>query len=108
MDIFQGVKEDAVLVQATSKEIEDFKFPNRIRKVGLCNAYHIALEIMGRPITNTIMLGALVKTTGVVSLTSLLSALGETAFRDAALSKNVDAVNRGFTETDVFELERLK
>lgn len=104
MDIFHGVKEDAMLVQATSKGIEDLQIPNRIKKVGLCNAYHIALEIIGRPITNTIMLGALVKTTEVVSLKSLLSALEDTAFRDAALPKNIESVNRGFKETKVYEL----
>lgn len=104
VDIFQGVKENGLLVQATSKEIEELNIPTKIKKAGLCNAYHIALEVIGRPITNTIMLGALVKTTDVVSLASLLSALEDTTFRDAVLQKNVDAVTRGYNETRVYEL----
>jgi pyruvate ferredoxin oxidoreductase gamma subunit/phenylglyoxylate dehydrogenase gamma subunit len=104
IDIFQGVKDNGLLVQATSKEIKELDIPEKIKKVGLCNAYHIALEVIGRPITNTIMLGALVKTTEVVSLTSLLSALEDTAFRDAVLQINVDAVTRGYNETKVHEL----
>jgi pyruvate ferredoxin oxidoreductase gamma subunit/phenylglyoxylate dehydrogenase gamma subunit len=104
IDIFQGVKENGLLVQATSKDIEELDIPEKIKRVGLCNAYHIALEVIGRPITNTIMLGALVKTTDVVSLESLLSALEETAFRDAVLQINIDAVTRGYNETKVFDL----
>lgn len=105
VNIFQGAKEGAALVQATSKDIADITLPKSIRKVGLCNAYHIALEIIGRPITNTIMLGALVKTTGVVSLDSLYGALEDVAFRDAALKKNIEAVTRGYKETKVHQLK---
>lgn len=104
VDIFQGVKKGGIFVQATSKDIGDFPVSNLIKKVGLCNAYHIALEVIGRPITNTIMLGALVKTTDVVSLDSLYSALEDVAFRDAVLKKNIDAVTRGYEETEVYNI----
>lgn len=106
VDIFQGVKNDAILIQATSKDIGDIPVPKLIKKVGLCNAYHIALEIIGKPITNTIMLGALVKTTDVISLDSLYSALEDIAFRDAALQKNIEAVTRGYEETKVYNTNR--
>jgi len=71
-----------------------------VRSVG------IALEVIGRrpAITNTIMLGAFVKATGLVSLESVNYAMGETAFRDAALEKNILAVKRGYDETKVYEL----
>lgn len=104
VDIFEGVKAGGVFVQATSKDINDFPVPNLIKKVGLCNAYHIALEIIGRPITNTIMLGALVKTTGLVSLDSLYSALEDIAFRDAVLQKNIEAVTKGYKDTIVYNV----
>jgi len=104
VNIFEGLKKGSVLVQATSKSIQDFPVPHLIKKVGLCNAYHIGLEIMGRPITNTIMLGALVKTTGVVSLDALCSALEDIRFRDAALQKNREAVARGYEETKVYSV----
>jgi len=103
VDIFEGVRDGGVLVQATSKNIEDLSVSRKIKKVGLCDAFHIALEVIGRPITNTIMLGALVKTTGVVTLDSLDKAVEEVAFRDAALGKNIEAINRGYQETQVFD-----
>lgn len=105
VNIFEGVREGGVLVQATAKNIEALPIPKQIKKVGLCNAFHIALEVIGRPITNTIMLGALVKTTRVVSLDSLNTALEEVAFRDAALGKNIEAVSRGYEETEVYEID---
>jgi pyruvate ferredoxin oxidoreductase gamma subunit/phenylglyoxylate dehydrogenase gamma subunit len=104
VNIFQGVKEGGILVQGTSKDISELSLPKKIKKVGICNAYHIALEVIGRPITNTIMLGALVKTTSVVSLDSLYAALEEVAFRDAVLQKNIEAVTRGHEETKIYNI----
>ena len=106
VDVFEGVKDGGILVQATAKDVKDLSIPKLIKKVGLCNAFHIALEVFGRSITNTIMLGALLKTTHVVSLDSLSQALEEVAFRDAALGKNVEAVHRGYEETQVYDLGR--
>jgi phenylglyoxylate dehydrogenase gamma subunit len=106
VDIFEGIKDGGVLVQATSKDVKEVPIPKRIKKAGLCNAFHIALEVFGRPITNTIMLGALLKTTHVVSLDSLSQALEEVAFRDAALGKNIEAVHRGYEETQVYDLNK--
>jgi len=106
VDIFEGVRDGGILVQATGKDVKDLPIPKLIKKVGLCNAFHIALEVFGRSITNTIMLGALLKTTHVVSLDSLNQALEEVAFRDAALGKNIEAVHRGYEETQVYNLNR--
>jgi pyruvate ferredoxin oxidoreductase gamma subunit/phenylglyoxylate dehydrogenase gamma subunit len=104
IDIFEGVKDGGIFVQATGKDVKELPIPKLIKKVGLCNAFHIALEVFGRSITNTIMLGALLKTTHVVSLASLNQALEEVAFRDAALGKNMEAVHRGYEETQVYDL----
>ena len=106
VNVFAGVKEGGVLVQATSKDISDLDIPDHIKKVGLCNAYRIALEVMKRPITNTIMLGALVKTTKVVSIDSLYSSLEDVVFRDAVLQINLDAVKTGYEETKVYHINK--
>ena len=104
VDIFEGVKDGGILVQATAKDVKEVPIPKLVKKVGLCNAFHIALGVFARSITNTIMLGALLKTTHVVSLDSLNQALEEVAFRDAALGKNIEAVRRGYEETRVYDL----
>jgi pyruvate ferredoxin oxidoreductase gamma subunit/phenylglyoxylate dehydrogenase gamma subunit len=69
--------------------------------VGLCDAFGIALELFGRTITNSIMLGSFTKTTGLVSLDSLIKGMESVAFRDAALDKNITAIQRGYDETVV-------
>ncbi|HUT71420.1 MAG TPA: 2-oxoacid:acceptor oxidoreductase family protein [Desulfatiglandales bacterium] len=103
VDIFSGMNPKGIWVQATKKSFNQLTFPQTVSKVGLCDAFRIALEIFGQAITNSIMLGAFAKTTGMVSLESLCKGMESVAFRDAALDKNIQAVHRGYEETKVFD-----
>ncbi|MCX7150481.1 MAG: ketoisovalerate oxidoreductase, partial [Rhodocyclales bacterium] len=69
-------------------------------------AIAIALEVFKRPITNTLMLGAFAKTTGMVSLDALRRSLEDSDFRDAGLAQNLIALERGYNETTVHTIER--
>jgi phenylglyoxylate dehydrogenase gamma subunit len=104
VDIFNGMNENGVYVQATKKTMDQLKIPNTVKLVGLCDAVGLAMEVFGRPITNTIMLGVFAKTTGIVSLKSLNNAMGSVAFRDALLEKNIEAVQRGYEQTTVHHI----
>ena len=106
VNIFEGITDNTTLVQCTKKSLEELKIDPKVKKVGLCDGVGIALDVIGRrpAITNTIMLGAFVRTTGLVSLESINNAMEEMAFRDAALEKNIIAVRRGYEETKVYEL----
>ncbi len=106
VNIFDGIRENAVLVQTTARPIGELKLPERVVTVGLCDAVSIALEIFGRPITNTIMLGAFARTTGLVSLDSLRSAVTDSDFRDAGLEQNLAALERGYAATQVHQLKK--
>ena len=106
VDVFAGTPPGTLLLQATSKAAADLPVPPNVSRVAVCNAVHIALEVFKRPITNTIMLGAFAKATGMVTVESLERALEETDFRDAGLRQNIEAVHRGFAETTVVELGR--
>jgi phenylglyoxylate dehydrogenase gamma subunit len=105
VDIFEGINADAILVQAAKKDPSELSFPDTISKVGTCDAFGLAMEIIGKPITNTIMLGVFARTTGLVSLDSINKAMGSVAFRDAALEKNIIAVEAGYRQTKVLELK---
>jgi len=83
-----------------------FGKPDTLATVGLCDAVGIALEIFRKPITNSIMLGAFARTTGVVSLEALKQGLESANLRDAGLRQNIEAVERGYQETVVHDLER--
>ncbi len=108
VDIFAGIQDDCIWIQTTKKDIKDMKIPEKVTQVALCNAVGIAMELFGRIITNTIMLGAFVSATGIVSLDSLSQAIGSVAFRDAALDQNVEAVKRAYEQTKVYHLAENK
>jgi pyruvate ferredoxin oxidoreductase gamma subunit/phenylglyoxylate dehydrogenase gamma subunit len=101
VNVFDGVREGAVLVQTTSRPLEGMELPPQIATVGLCDAVSIALDIFKRSITNTIMLGAFARTTGLVSLESLQAAIQKSDFRDAGLAQNMAALERGYEATQV-------
>lgn len=105
VDIFTGMKSNGVWVQATKKSIDQLEVPETVSKVGLCDGFGLAMEILGRPITNSIMLGAFAKTTGIVSLDSLNKAMETTAFRDALLEKNIEAVQQGYEKTKTSDIK---
>ncbi|MBA3904404.1 MAG: ketoisovalerate oxidoreductase [Rhodocyclaceae bacterium] len=106
VNIFDGIRDNATLVQTTARPLAELKIPDRVATVGLCDAVSIALEIFKRPITNTLMLGAFARTTGLVSLDALRAAVEDSDFRDAGLRQNMEALERGYNETTVHKIER--
>ncbi len=101
INIFAGLKPGGTLIQTTGKSLRDLDLPDTVGIVGLIDAIRIALEIFRRPITNTLMLGAFARTTGLVSLDALKQALSESDLRDAGLEQNMMALERGYSETQV-------
>jgi pyruvate ferredoxin oxidoreductase gamma subunit/phenylglyoxylate dehydrogenase gamma subunit len=106
VNVFEGVTEGATLVQTTTRPLAELAVPERVSVIGLCDAVTLALAIFKRPITNTLMLGAFAKTTGLVSLDSLRIAIEQSHFRDAGLAQNLEALAAGFERTTVCRRER--
>ena len=104
VDVYAGMPPGGTLIQATAKAPRDLSLPAHLGRVAVCDAVRIAMDIFRRPITNTIMLGAFAKATGLVTVAALETALEHTDFRDAGLKQNVEAVRRGFEETVVVSL----
>ena len=68
----EGLREDGMLVVNSSKGPEAIrKQLNYNGKMAIVDASRIAREVIGLPITNTTMVGALVKSTGLLSVESL-------------------------------------
>jgi pyruvate ferredoxin oxidoreductase gamma subunit/phenylglyoxylate dehydrogenase gamma subunit len=101
IDVFAGMKAGGTLVQSTKRAVSDMALPPHLARVATCDAVGIAMSIFRRPITNTIMLGAFARATGQVGVDSLVAALEDTDFRDAGLKQNIEAVRRGFDETEI-------
>jgi pyruvate ferredoxin oxidoreductase gamma subunit len=66
-------------------------------RVCVVDASKIALEVLGLPITNTTMLGSVVKASGVVKKESFIPPFKERFGRIA--EKNISAFERAYQET---------
>ena len=107
VDIFAGMKPGGTVVLTTKARLEEHSFPDAVSRVGLCDAVGIALSIYRKPVTNAVMLGAFARTTGLLTLASLKEALQQMDFRDAGLTENLAAAERGYNETVVYELQKV-
>jgi 2-oxoacid:acceptor oxidoreductase gamma subunit (pyruvate/2-ketoisovalerate family) len=97
--VVQGVKPDTKLVVNTSQTPDELK-----KSLGLdgieawvIDATSLALKVIGRPITNTAMLGSFVKATGLVQLDSLLEVVKE-RFSGRIQETNVEVVKTAYKE----------
>jgi pyruvate ferredoxin oxidoreductase gamma subunit/phenylglyoxylate dehydrogenase gamma subunit len=77
VDVFEGVKENSVLVLNTREKAAEVEAPDAIKTVAVVNATDLALERFGKAITNTAMLGAFIKATSWVALDPVLSKVEE-------------------------------
>ncbi len=88
VDLTSGIKDDgAVLINTTKETIDSIDEGIETHHV---DATGIALDILGRDIVNTTMLGFLAAKTGIVSLDSLLKTI-EGTFKGKVAEKNVEA-----------------
>ncbi len=107
VNVADGLAEGGVIVVSSRRPAEDlraeFKLPGRLAVV---NGLAIAMKTIRRPITNTTMLGALLKATAdgdktLVDLDALEHALHNRFGRIAA--PNIAAFRRAFEDTVVLE-----
>lgn len=105
VDVTAGLKDGGIVIVNTEKSKEEVleKLKKKPGKLALVDATGIALEILGLPITNTAILGAVAKATGLVKLESVQEAIKET-FSGALGEKNAKAAEEAFNKTVVYEL----
>lgn len=100
VDVTSGLKEDGIIIANTSYDAAALTKKYGLKnKLCIVNANKIAVEEIGRPITNTTMMGALVKATGLVDLASIEKQI-EHRF-PAIAEKNIKALRRAYEETVV-------
>ncbi len=100
VNVFEGVKEGSLLVINSALEPDKISIDSKVKTVAIIDANKIALELLGRPITNTVMLGAFVKATGWVSLENVSKKVEELWG-----TKNKEAVLKGFEEAKIYHLK---
>jgi pyruvate ferredoxin oxidoreductase gamma subunit len=100
VDVAEGLKRTGTLIVNTTRNLDqlraNIKFEGRI---AVCDATGIAWKELGVPITNTTMLGAVIKVTGVVNFSSLDDPVNNRFGRLAV--KNLTAAKRAYDEVRI-------
>lgn len=106
VNVTAGLKDDGMLVINTRQTLDnvDIKLDDN-QKLAVIDATSIAREILGVPIVNTTMIGALVKAKGVVNVESLLEPLNKRFGRLA--EKNISAMKRAYENTLIKEKKAI-
>jgi pyruvate ferredoxin oxidoreductase gamma subunit len=98
VDVSKGLKKGGFLVTNTRFSPEEIKKELNVKtRLATVNATRIAREELGLPITNTTMLGALLKASEVVDKGSMIDPLQERFGRIA--ERNIKAFERAYQET---------
>lgn len=100
VDVADGLKDNGIVVINSTQSKDEIRSQYKIRsRMALVDATKIALDNLGLPITNTTMLGALIKATSVVNIDSINRAI-DRRFGPIA-PKNKMALEQAHKETKV-------
>ena len=99
VNLFEGLKENAVLVINSGHSLTGFNLPEEVSTVGLVDATNIALKNFKKNIPNTTMLGAFCRATGWVALDQV-KALVEEEFGP----ENTTACEEGYQNTNLLQV----
>ncbi len=97
--VSEGINEDTVLLvntEKSSKEVLDTLGLENI-DTWTVDATTLAIDMLGRPITNTAMLGSIVKATGIVKLGSIVRVVKE-RFEGKIGEMNAELVKKAYEE----------
>ena len=97
VDVTRGADKKTLVIINTAKPKSELKISLPEKNLFTVDASKIARETIGKNIVNTVILGALAKATGLVSLNSLKSAVKEKfAAKAELIAKNVEAVEKAY------------
>lgn len=102
IDIASGLKDKGVIIINTKKSIKQIRTEFGLKgRLATVDADKIAQEELGVPIVNTTMIGALIKSVGVIELDSMSEPLEKRFGRLA--ERNNKAMRRAYRETLIGE-----
>ena len=104
VNVTDGLKEGGILIINSLKGPEHFVFNKQLQKIATVDATTIALEILKRPITNTILLGALIKVVAPVELSSIITAI-EKRFDPKNAASNIKALHKAYENTTIITMD---
>ena len=98
VNVAAGLKPNGTLITTSKDSAQTVKEQLKISNaMAVVDAVKIAMEVLGLPITNTTLLGSLVRASGVVKKESFIAPLKERLGRIA--EKNIAAFERAYRDT---------
>lgn len=100
VDVFNGSTKETIVIINSAKNNWP-KLTAKYKKLYFTAATEVALEIFGKNIVNTVILGAFAKYTNLVSLDSLKKAIAE-KFKDKGeeiINKNIKAIEKIYSNS---------
>jgi 2-oxoisovalerate ferredoxin oxidoreductase gamma subunit len=98
-DALKGLKPGGIVVMNLPQMLDEKPHENT-EVLATVDATGIALEEIGRPITNTVLIGSLLYTTGWAKLESIFEAF-KANFSANLLESNIRCAQRGYEETQI-------
>ncbi len=96
--VADGLKKGGIIIVNIEKDPVQLKSELKVdNKVATINATKIALETLGMAITNTSILGAFAKATGIIGLDTIIETTKE-RFSQGLAEKNINAIKRAYEE----------
>ncbi len=102
-EIFLGVQVGGTMVLNVQHQPQQTLHAN-LKTIGAVDATSIAFQEIGKPITNTCVLGAFASTTGWLKLESLQAGFKD-YFSGKLLEDNLRCAERGYRETAILEFK---
>ncbi|HWQ29742.1 MAG TPA: 2-oxoacid:acceptor oxidoreductase family protein [Negativicutes bacterium] len=96
VNVFEGIKENAIFIINSKQAVKDIKVPESVKTVAVVDATTISIEILGKSITNTVMLGAFCKVTGLTDMRLVSEKVEELWGK-----KNVETLEKGFEAVQI-------
>lgn len=96
-NVYRGIKKGAMVLINTKKSAAELSAPRGVI-VKTINAHGLAMEVIGRPIVNTILLGAFAGVSTLIKLSAVEKVIREKLADkgEELVAKNIEAARRGF------------
>lgn len=100
VDVGEGLKNDGIVVVNSPQSSKELKEKYGWSRVASVNATRIAIDILSVPITNTTMLGALLKASGIMEAEDMEEVILD-RFGTKLGPKNFKALSKAFEVTNI-------
>jgi pyruvate ferredoxin oxidoreductase gamma subunit len=94
VNVASGIKDDGIIIVNTTEKPESLKLDTKAR-VMTVDATKVAMDIIGFPIVNTVLLGAFAGATGEIDVESIKKAV-KGRFSGKVAEKNAQAIQKAY------------